>query len=189
MYGNCINLENGVGTMLIANEHHISAAGSGLGCIEVANSPFSSSGKGTAGSLTYNANNNLYQTLAQANSAGYSSSQAFLYSPTLATSPTVETIGANETGIGGSASADSTFACAQQTVNGVVESGLSRTTDECSPKFGSMECGRIPVLFEHRHATKSPDKPYCRGPVGLGGGADDLRVFVQFDRKVRVCSL
>jgi hypothetical protein len=115
-YGNCINLENGVGSLQIANEHHIFAAGSSNGCVLAANPPFNAGGKGTAATLIYNPANNLFQTLSQANAAGYTSSQSSVYSPTGASSPTV---GIGITGIASGEAVDTTYACTQATLNGV----------------------------------------------------------------------
>jgi|ERR1700728_33497 hypothetical protein len=117
-YGNCINLENSIGSMLIANEHHIFAAGSSNGCILAANPPFNTGGKGTAGNLTYNPANNLFETLAQANAAGYTNSQSSVYSPTAANSPTV---GIGITGIASGESIGTSYACTQSTINGVAQ--------------------------------------------------------------------
>ena len=118
VYGNCINLENSVGSLLIENEHHIFASGSSVGCILAANAPFSTGGKGTASKLTYNSSNDLFQTLAQANSAGYTNSQTYVYFPTAASSPTV---GIGVTGIASAEANDTTYACTQATISGVVQ--------------------------------------------------------------------
>jgi hypothetical protein len=138
VYGNCINLENNVGTLLLANEYHIFATGSSNGCINIANPPFSVGGKGTAGTLIYNAGNNFYSNLATANSDGYNVSQTYVYSPTSAGSPTVG-IGANETSYGGSN--DTTYACAQVTVAGVAGVSCPARTTNARPTSGAWDAG------------------------------------------------
>jgi len=117
-YGNCINVENDIGTLLIENEHHIFASGSSTGCILAANSPFNTGGKGKATTLIYNSSNDLFQTLTQANAAGYTSTQVSVYSPTAASSPTV---GMGVTGIASGEAVDTTYACTQATLSGVVQ--------------------------------------------------------------------
>jgi hypothetical protein len=118
VYGNCINLENNVGSLLVENEHHIFAAGSSTGCILVANAPFGTSGKGTASTLKYDSSNDLFETLAQANAAGYALSQTYVYFPTAPTSPTV---GIGVTGIASAEALDTTYACSAATISGVVQ--------------------------------------------------------------------
>ena len=155
VYGNCINLENSIGTLSIENEYHIFAADSQLGCILIANSPFNASGKGTVKTLVYNAANDLYQTITQANADGYSSSQTFAYSPTSLSSPTVG-IGMNLTSSwpSGIVTNDTTFTCSEGTVNGVVQSVCPARTSNERPSSGAWDAGAY--YFSNMNAPAPP---------------------------------
>jgi hypothetical protein len=97
-WGSCIRFESNIGTVAIHNEHHIMVPGAPLGGIALGNPPFNSGGAGTASTLSYNAADNLYQTQAQATATGYTNTEAYVFSPTSSSSPTVG-IGANATNL------------------------------------------------------------------------------------------
>jgi len=104
----CFRLENAVNTLTLGNEHHIGLDNSG-------------SLTGTSNASTYNFTpaQSLFQTAAQATSAGYTVSNQ--YAPTASNSPTVG-IAANETSswpIG--STNDTSRGCYQGTVNGAVQ--------------------------------------------------------------------
>jgi hypothetical protein len=118
VYNNCVNLENNISNLLIENNFFIYLGAPTATCINASNPPFNVNGKGKANSVIYNASNDLFQTLAQANAAGYSNSQTYYYSPTASNSPTV---GIGVTGIASRELSDTSYACNQATVNGVVQ--------------------------------------------------------------------
>ncbi len=83
------------GTIAVLNNHYVTASGTASGSICINSAPFFNSACGGATVFTYSANSELYQTMSQANSAGYNSNQAFAYSPTSSTSPTTVVTGSN----------------------------------------------------------------------------------------------
>jgi hypothetical protein len=118
VYGNCINVENSIGTLSIHNEFHLLPSGSTVGCVMAANPPFNSSGRGTAATLSYNPADDVNITVVQANADGRSASSHFAYVPTTSTDPA---IGIGITGINAGEANDTTYACSQTTLNGVVQ--------------------------------------------------------------------
>jgi hypothetical protein len=88
--------------------------------------------------------NNLLQTLSQANAQGYSATQANAYSPTSGTNGTVGT-GANLTsactGANAGLCSDTTYACAQQTISGVVQAVCQTRTSRARPSSGAWDIG------------------------------------------------
>jgi hypothetical protein len=85
---------------------------------------------------------NLVQTLAQANATGYNSSQTYAYFPTSVSSPTVG-YGANLTSSwpSGYSTNDTSYACSQQTVNGVVQSVCPARTPSARSSAGVWDVG------------------------------------------------
>lgn len=109
-FGSCIRFEHNLASITLYNEHHIIAASAPLGGVCLNNAPFSG-GCGSAATFTYNASNNLFQTQAQAASAGYTNSEQYVFSPTSGSSPTVG-IGTNSTSMCNSIM---TFLCSDTT--------------------------------------------------------------------------
>ncbi len=143
-YQNCLQVENGntLSALLIANEHHAVTNGyAELSGICVSNAPFSQSGCGGAGTLTYSAGNNLFQTESNLAADGYSDSEAFVfqYNATCGNAgcPTVG-IGANQTSLG--VTSDTPYGVTQQTVGGVVQAVAGRPTNSRQPT-GAWDAG------------------------------------------------
>jgi len=125
-FGSCIRFEHNLASVAIYNEHHIIAASAPPGGVCLNNAPFS--GCGSAGKLAYSASNNLFQTQAQAASAGYSNSQQYVFSPSSSTSPTVG-IGVNASSLCNSTMA---YLCSDTTY-GSAQSGGTLTAPAANP--------------------------------------------------------
>jgi hypothetical protein len=95
-------------------------------------------GGGTVtGASIINISNNLVESLTTANGQGYTSSQTYPYSPASAGSPTIGQ-GANLSSNwpSGFSTNDTTLACSEQTVNGVVESVCPMRPSNTRPPAG-----------------------------------------------------
>jgi hypothetical protein len=96
-----------------------------------------------SGATTILFGNNVVESLATANSKGYTNTETYVYSPTSATSPTVGA-GQNLTTTywpAGFSINDTTYSCTQQTVNGVVESVCPARTPNPRPTSGAWDAG------------------------------------------------
>jgi hypothetical protein len=133
----CIRIDSPISSLWIANEHHISTSGgSGI------------TGSSNAGSYTYTASQNVYQTYAQADADlspqfdQATSSQIYAYSPTASTNSTVG-IGANLTSNwpSGIPTNDTNYACSQGTVNGVVQVVCPARASNPRPQSGAWDAG------------------------------------------------
>jgi hypothetical protein len=87
--------------------------------------------------------NNIVESLASANSNGYSKSQGYVYSPT---SGSGETVGAGQNLTStywpaGFANNDTTYACTEQTVSGVVQSVCPARPGNNRPSTGAWDVG------------------------------------------------
>jgi hypothetical protein len=86
----CISIFFNINTLTIQNNHLIGRGSNADICVN--NPPISNTGCGIATTFNYTPSSELYQTLAAANAAGYTSTQAYAFSPTSASSPSA-TIG------------------------------------------------------------------------------------------------
>jgi hypothetical protein len=113
-----------------------------------------------SGAATITFSNNIVESLSSANGQGYNNSQAYVYSPTSSSSQTVGA-GANLTSSWptGFAVQDTTYACTEQTVNGVVQSVCPARTANNRPTSGNWDVG----AFLFGSASGSPPNP----PTGL----------------------
>jgi hypothetical protein len=103
--------------------------------------------------------NNVVESQTTAAQQGYSNTQTFVYSPTSATSPTVGT-GQNLTSSywpAGYAANDTTYACSQQTVSGVVQSVCPAHTPNARPASGPWNVGAF--QFPTSTSTAAPAPP------------------------------
>jgi hypothetical protein len=91
---------------------------------------------------TLNISNNVGQTTATATSQGYTDSETYVYSPTSGSGATVGA-GANLTSVwpSGFSTNDTTYACTEQTINGVVESVCPARTSNTRPSSGDWDAG------------------------------------------------
>lgn len=96
-----------------------------------------------SGAKTLVFSNNVVESIATANSQGYTNSQGYVFSPTSATSPTVGA-GRNLTSSywpAGFSINDTTYACSQQTIAGVVQSVCPARPPQGRPASGAWDVG------------------------------------------------
>ena len=149
-----VNLRNSsLGSLTVKNNHFINASGStatnGSGAV-----CYNYSGCDPVG--TYSESNSVDMTNSTATLDGYTSSQTYVYSPTASNSPTVGA-GGNLTSLCSSFSslcADTTYACTQQTVNGVVQAVCPARGSNSRPTSGAWDVGSY--LFSSGGAPQPP---------------------------------
>jgi hypothetical protein len=124
---------------VMSNNHCIQASATGgstqsQGCLL---------GGTISGATTISFQDNLSMTQATAASDGYTNTQTAAYSPTSSSAPTVGT-GANLTSIfwpAGFSTNDTTYACNEQTINGVVQSVCPERVSNGRPSSGAWSIG------------------------------------------------
>ena len=111
------------------------------------------SGGTVTGATTITFGNNIVESLTTANGQGYNNSQTYVYSPTSGGSPTVGA-GTNLTGSfpGSFSTLDTTYACTESTVAGVVQSVCPARTANSRPTSGAWDSG----AYEYQSAPSSP---------------------------------
>jgi hypothetical protein len=122
------------GVIQIENNHCITSASSGSYSL-LATANFSAAGGVTV-------SNNVVQTPATATSQGYTSSESYVYSPASSSGSTVGA-GANLTSgwPAGYSANDTTYACSEANVNGVIESYCPVRTSNSRPPTGAWDSG------------------------------------------------
>jgi hypothetical protein len=133
------NTTNWVNAFVMVNNHCITPTAPG----GTSQSQEMLSGGTITGATLVAFSNNIVETLATANANGYTNSETFVYSPV---SGTVETVGAgaNLTSThwpSGYSTNDTTYACNEQTVNGVVQSVCPARTSNSRPSSGAWDAG------------------------------------------------
>jgi hypothetical protein len=111
-----------------------------------------------SGSSTILFGNNVVESATTASGQGYTNSQTFVYSPTSATAPTVGT-GQNLTSSywpAGYAANDTTYACSQQTVSGVVQSVCPAHAPNARPTSGAWNVGAYQFGTSSSSTTPAP---------------------------------
>ncbi|HUO36172.1 MAG TPA: hypothetical protein VMU43_14380 [Candidatus Acidoferrum sp.] len=110
-----------------------------------------------SGATTISFQDNLSMTSSTATSDGYTGTQTYVYSPTLGTSPTVGA-GQNLTSTywpAGFTTNDTSYACSEQTVSGVVQSVCPGRTSNTRPPSGAWNVGS----YEFASASSQPAAP------------------------------
>src|SRR6185437_14871815 len=149
---NCINFSSKTGaswtTLLIENTHCINAS---------TNDNFASMVTGT-----YTTTPNTTMTTSTATAQGYTTSQTYIYSPTLNTNGTVGA-GANLTSSwpGGFSTNDTDYACSQQTISGVVQAVCPARVSNALPSSGAWDTG----AYEFSGST--PSNPVAQSMGGF----------------------
>jgi hypothetical protein len=176
--GSPIQVENSISNLSANNNHCITSAGTKAACY-VFNA-------GASAGTFPTPQGELYQTLTAANAAGYTSSQANVYSPTSTSSPTV---GNGITGIAAGEAMATSYGVSQQTVNGVVKAVYpaltirSRATSgTCTPGTpGCVDSGAYMFVNggtvatptcapgNTTYANAAPQTVTCTIPVGATG--------------------
>ena len=95
------------------------------------------------GATTITFSNNIVESLSSANSKGYTNAQGYVYSPNSSSSETVGA-GTNLTSLywpAGFSIQDTTYACNEQTVDGVIQPVCPARTGNDRPKTGAWDVG------------------------------------------------
>jgi len=108
------------------------------------------------GARTITFSNNVVESLSTANSRGYTSLQSFVYSPTVSSDPTVGA-GANlaSSWPAGFSTNDANYACAEQTVLGVVQSVCPQRVSNTRPSSGAWDSG----VYQFGSSAPQPSPP------------------------------
>lgn len=135
-----------------------------------ASSQLSFTGGTITGATTISIGNNFTELLATANGQGYVNTSTYVYSPSSGSSPTVGA-GANLTSIwpAGFATSDTTYACSQQTVSGVVQSVCPGRAGNARPTSGAWDAG----AYEFS-APSQAVAPSCSPGTGTYGTAQTV---------------
>ena len=121
-----------------------------------------------SGATTITFSNNLVESLTTANGQGYTNAQTYVYSPTSGSSPTVGA-GINLTSTywpAGFTTNDTTFACSESTVSGVVQSVCPARPANSRPSSGAWDSG----AYEYVGITQAGSPTCVPGSGTYSGG-------------------